>query len=65
MEEEYEILNKKTIANGFIILVHIPWNTVTPWATYKTPFHDVNQVEAGVYHRTEDAAKVDFVNRKW
>lgn len=63
--QEHEILNKKTISSGFIILVHLPWNQVTPWATYKTPFHDVNQVVAGVYHRTEDAAKVDFVNRKW
>ena len=63
--QEHEILNKKTISNGFIILVYLPWNTVTPWATYKTPFHDINQVEAGTYHRTEDAAKVDFSNRKW
>ncbi len=63
--EEHEILNKKAISNGFIILVHLPWNTVTPWATYKTPFHDINQVESGTYHRTEEAAKVDFSNRKW
>lgn len=63
--QEHEILMKKTVANGFIIMVHLPWNRVTPWATYKTPFEDITRVEAGTYHRTEDAAKVDFVNRKW
>lgn len=65
MEEEYEILNKKTVANGFIILCHLPWNKTTPWVTWKTPFEDITQVGAGLYHRTEDAARVDFSNRKW
>lgn len=62
--EDYEILMEKKVANGFIILVHLPWNRVTPWATYKAPPHDLNQVEAGTYHRTERAARVDFSNRK-
>ena len=65
MEEEYEILNKKAVSNGFIILCHLPWNRATPWVTWKTPFEDVTQVSDGTYHRTEDAARVDFSNRKW
>lgn len=63
--EEYEILNKKMVANGYIILCHLPWNKVTPWATWLTPFDDMSKVEFGHFHRTEDAAKVDFSNRKF
>jgi len=63
--EEHEILMKKTVANGFIIMVHLPWNRVTPWATYKASFEDITKIESGTYHRTEDAARVEFSNREW
>ena len=63
---DYEIIEQKVFADGYIIRCHLPWQRTTPWATWRTRDpKNPDAREEGHYHRTEESSIKDFKERMW
>jgi hypothetical protein len=64
---EFEIVESKKIPHGYIILATLPFNRITPWATWWTKEVDGINTDrhSGHYYRCESDARVGFSNREF